>query len=154
MQFYNLSRVPWFLAELCGVCHAHGHGNNKKWKTYFFKLLISNFTDLHPTLHVASVDPLDKKNIKRILIFQRILKLLKNNFLYILVKTRSVAYLDKITSNYHNTFVRAILRKVFCLNYYFVRILLWDTKICVFMKEDISFHYCVGYVFNHSGECA
>ena len=34
-----------------------------------------------------------KKVIKRILIFQAIIKLLNNNFLYILLKTQSVAYL-------------------------------------------------------------
>ena len=42
-------------------------------QTYFFKLLPSNFTNCHKTLHTASVDLPD---IKRILILQRILKLL------------------------------------------------------------------------------
>ena len=52
--------------ELFGVGHANFavtfHLQNcKQWKTYFFELLLDDLTNLHQTLHVASVDPPDKK---------------------------------------------------------------------------------------------
>ena len=48
-----------------------------------------------------------QKVIKRILIFQTILKLLNNNFLYILLKTRSVGYLHIGLSEWHVCTARA-----------------------------------------------
>ena len=53
-------------AELFGVGHAHFAvtfhlQSHNKWKTYFFEVLVENMTNLHQTLHVASVDPPDKK---------------------------------------------------------------------------------------------
>ena len=36
----------------------------KMLQTYFFKLLQGDFSNLHKTLHTASVDPPDKKLIK------------------------------------------------------------------------------------------
>ena len=53
-------------------------------QTYFFEHQ-GHFTNFHKTLHTAPVDSPDKKDIKIILIFQTILKLL-NNFLYIFSK--------------------------------------------------------------------
>ena len=72
-------------------------------QTYFLELLPGNLTDFHKTLHTASVDSTDKKVIKRIVIFQTILKLLSNNFLHILLKTQSVAYLHIGLSEWHET---------------------------------------------------
>ena len=69
-------------------------------QTYFLELLPGNLTE---TLHTASVDSPDKKVIKRIVIFQTILKLLSNNFLHILLKTQSVAYLHIGLSEWHET---------------------------------------------------
>ena len=71
-------------------------------QTYFFEVLPGVYTNVHQTLHTASVNSPDKKNIKRILIFQTILKLL-NNCLYILLKTQSVAYLHIGLSQWHET---------------------------------------------------
>ena len=72
-------------------------------QTYFFELLLGDFTDLHETLHTASVDPPDKKVIEIILIFQTILKLLNNNFWQILFQKGSVAYLHIGVSKWHET---------------------------------------------------
>ena len=47
----------------------------KMTKTYFFELLPGDFSNLHGTWHTASVDPPDKKVIKRISIDHTILKL-------------------------------------------------------------------------------
>ena len=71
-------------------------------QTYVFELLPGHFTDLHQTLHTASLDSPDKK-IFWILIFQTILKLLNNNFLQISFQTGSVAYLHIGVSKWHET---------------------------------------------------
>ena len=63
----------------------------KMSQTYFFKLLPGDFTYLHQTFYTASVDSPDRKLLK-LLVFQTILKLLNNNFLYILLNTQNVAY--------------------------------------------------------------
>ena len=55
-------------------------------KTYFFELLPGDFTNLHKTWHTASVDPSDRRILKEFW-------LLNNNFLQIMFKTGSVAYL-------------------------------------------------------------
>ena len=72
-------------------------------QNYFFELLPGDFTNLHETLHTTSVASPDKKVIKRNLIFQTILKLLNDNFLYILLKTKSVACLHIGLSQWHET---------------------------------------------------
>ena len=73
-------------------------------QTYFFELLNSgDFTDLHQTLHTASVDSPDKNLLKEFFIFQTILKLLNSNLLYILRNTQSVAYLHIGLSKWHET---------------------------------------------------
>ena len=54
-------------AESCHIGHSHFHLNfffsqiHKMKQTYFFKLLSGDFTDLHQTLHTASLDSPDKK---------------------------------------------------------------------------------------------
>ena len=82
--------LPTIFSRKFAICH----------KPTFSELLPGNFTYFHQTLHTASVDSWQEV-IKRILIFQTILKLLNNNFLYILLKTQSVAYLHIGLSEWH-----------------------------------------------------
>ena len=83
---------------------------------------------------------LTKKNIKRILIFQTILKLL-NNCLYILLKTQSVAYLHIGLSQWHETQVITSPWATKALS----KVLLDDYKVVLFkLKSFISQHRLVG----------
>ena len=72
-------------------------------KPTFFELLPGDFIDFHEILYTASVDSPDKKVIEIILVFQTIVKLLNDNFLSMLLKTQSVAYLHIGLSQWHET---------------------------------------------------
>ena len=66
-SLWHIQKIHTF-PEFCWIVWYRPH--------LLFKLLPGNFTSLHQTLHTSSVDTLDKKIIKNLLIFQRILKLL------------------------------------------------------------------------------
>ena len=77
----------------CAECHDIGHAH------FHPPIFSANSRNVANLLFRTS----PRKLVKRILIFQTILKLLNNNLLYILLKTQSVAYLHIGVSQWHET---------------------------------------------------
>ena len=118
--FANYSHIIWCTllniisicslntAEPCDVGHAHVRtefpfANSPNVANLLFRTPPRQFHQFAQNFAHSICGPFWQKVIKRILICQRILKLLNNNFLWIRVKTGSVAYLHIGVSKWRET---------------------------------------------------